>query len=130
MKSIAYYFGRPTPNEPFISAFARALGYSRECDMDKDLKHKTLSFVHHHHRACGKLLEKFNISSFGELPTVAEQMYAGMADWYKQQECEQWLEILQSINEEFSCRMVLDKQRREGVPAVPDRVMRRTRVPV
>lgn len=98
---IAYYFGSPTSNEPFFSAFARALGYTCERDLETAMRCNDPNYAEKYSLAVRKLFAKFNVSSDEEFVAEAKRMYAGISKAYKKQMGVPWEVIEKSLSGKF-----------------------------
>jgi hypothetical protein len=95
--SVAYYLGNPLKHEKPFAAYARALGYANESELDKALKANNRELLSRFAAAEKELYAKFGAKNFGaknfgakddDWKTIQEalqRMLAGLPKSYKDQ---------------------------------------------
>jgi hypothetical protein len=93
--AIAYYLGNPAPNEKPFAAFARALGYANESELNAAIEKNHRDLSSRLHSAEDRAYAKFGIfvSSLDERDDACKarfwenlkRMYAGLPRSYKKQ---------------------------------------------
>ena len=85
--AVAYYLGDPSPDEAPFAAFARALGYAGERELNKSMTYRPHALVRSFLAAKNKLLAKFGVSGTSHqaiaLWQALKRMEAGLPNSYK-----------------------------------------------